>query len=361
MLRRVSPKNVKIPWLSSRGASLFIFLLALSIVGAQYSFAQTSSSKAENFTILVDDFNKGITYNSLGGKNQGDEELPGGCVPSFTVPPVSTRGLTGHSLKLDYNVTIKGSFSFYYTLLGAQQGETKSMVPLNLEGYDYLSFWVMSPLENLNFKIFLYQDQDDDGEMILGRDISSTVKLPTYYNYQPDRIGKWQKVVIPLEDFGTIYDFTKMLELAFTFESRAVENEGTLFVDDILFGKGLKKALEVDKTLPFVAPYGGTLKSDNAALTQESILSDKNNISVEAPSRDQESRLESVRFEYSPDKGLTWHTIATDYDLNDNVYTVEWDAKGLNEKLAYSLRAVSCSILGEEAFGEPVVNLHIER
>ncbi len=339
---------------------IFVFLLALSIMGVQCSFAQAGPNKAEGFAILVDDFNKGITYNLLGGKNQGDEELPGGCVPSFTTPPVFTRGLTGHSLKLDYDVTIKGSFSFYYTLLGAEQGQTKSMVPLNLKDYDYLSFWVMSTLENLNFKIFLYQDQDDDGEMILGRDISSTVKLPTYYNYQPDHIGKWQKVVIPLEDFGTIYDFTKILELSFTFESRAVENEGTLFVDDILFGKGLKKALEADKTLPFKAPYSGTLKSNDVALTQESVLPDKNIISVEAPSRAQESRLESVRFEYSPDKGLTWHTIATDYDLNDNVYSVEWDAKGLNEKLAYSLRAVSCGISGEEALGEPAVNLHIK-
>ncbi|MBM3253530.1 MAG: hypothetical protein FJZ16_04685 [Candidatus Omnitrophica bacterium] len=196
--------------------------------------------------------------------------------------------------------------------------------------------------------------------MILGRDISSSVKLPTYYSYQPDRIGKWQKVVIPLEDFGAIYDFTKMLELALVFESKPTENEGTLFIDDILFGKGLKKALEVDKTLPFKAPYGETFKNNNEALAEGNILSDKNNISVEAPSRAEEPRLEAVRFEYSPDEGLTWYTIGTDYDLNDNVYMVKWDTKGLDEDLAYSLRAVTCGILGEEIPGTPVVNLNIK-
>jgi len=333
---------------------LFVFLFML-VVGSQYSFGAT-----EKYSILVDDFNKKITYNLLGGKAQGDEELPGGCVPSFTTPPILTKGLTKHSLRLDYDVTIPGSFSFYYTMLGKDiGGETRAITPLDLSKYDYLSMYVKSPIKNLRFKIVLWQDADNDQIMILGRDTKSVVRFPNYYDYSEDKIDTWQKVVVPLEDFTGIKDFSKMLEVALTWESAAGEKQGTILLDDILFGKGLKKALAVDDSVVFKAPYADTLKNNNLILLEGSILRDKNFISVEAPSRRQEARLESVRFEYSPDKGKTWYAIDTDYDLNDNIYMVEWDTKGLNEKASYWLRAVTCSIKGKETTGTAVKNLHI--
>ncbi|MFH0838854.1 MAG: hypothetical protein V1893_01550 [Candidatus Omnitrophota bacterium] len=341
-------------------ALLLSNVMAILLISITAVYAQQASSGAGDFSILVDDFNAGKTFNLLNGKTQGDEELLGGCVPSFTTAAMLTKGLTGHSLRLDFDVTTPGSFSYYYSLLGAQRTGSNAMDTLDVSKYDYLSFYVRSTLKDVNFKIMLYKDKDNDGLLLLNNDLASAVFLAKYYDYWPERIGTWQKVVIPFSDFDKIQDFSNILELVITFESRSVDNQGTVFIDDILFGKGLKEAQAVNTMLPLQGSYAGTIKNYNVVLKENDTLIDENVLSIEAPTRAQEPRLESVRFEYSTDSGATWYTIGSDYDLSDNVYSVKWNTNGLAEGLVYDLMVTTCGILGEEMSAEVLKNLHIK-
>jgi len=136
-----------------------------------------------NTVLKVDDFNHPSTYNLLGGKTQGDEEEPGGLIPSYTPSGRLTMGRSGHSLKMDYNVTTPMSIAFYSSRFGpydANAEDPGASFPVTLEGFNYLSFWIKTSKQYPRFSIEFHQDINGDHLFTLGQDINSKIAVSRY-------------------------------------------------------------------------------------------------------------------------------------------------------------------------------------
>lgn len=310
---------------------------------AQSIFSTRALSQDKSYVLLVDDFDHGKMFNLLGGKTQGDEEVPGGCVPTFTKRYNETYGRNGCSLKLDFDVTVGDSLSYYWSRLSSEytnliNGKKVDVIALkDLSEYDYLSFWLMDPKGGVDFTIELHQDADGDGVYIIGKDITASVGILRYYN--KDMVGKWQKI----------------LELVFVFRNGHGIQKGTVYIDDILFGKGYAESLKVDPATIIVAPNCSTFKSDEENIRDGFVFKTINNLSVEAVARTSEPRIEYVKFEFSDDLGETWRMIAKDYNLTDQFYNAVWITLRLNETKKYWARATVGTISGIESPMEPAV------
>lgn len=324
---------------------------------AQLIISNLALSQEESYVLLVDDFDQGKMYNLLGGKTQGDEEVPGGCIPNFTKRYNETYGKNGCSLKLDFDVTARDSFSYYWSKLNSQyasliEGKAVNVIALkDFSEYDYLSFWLMDPKGGVDFTVELHQDADGDGVYIIGKDITASVGILRYYN--KDMVGKWQKIVIPTSHFKGITSWQKILELVFVFRNGHGIPKGTAYIDDILFGKGYAESLKADPAATIVAPNRSTFKSDEQNLKDGFVFKAINNLSVEAAERTSEPSIEYVKFEFSDDSGESWRTVAKDYNLTDQFYRAAWTTIGLNETKKYSVRATVGAISGIEAPMEP--------
>ena len=75
--------------------------------------------------LLIDDFSRSSFSNLVSGESGGDAELPGKCKPSFVWKEGITLGSGGSSLKLDFDVSAKGSFTFYWMKLGPELPDQK--------------------------------------------------------------------------------------------------------------------------------------------------------------------------------------------------------------------------------------------
>ncbi|MFH1779440.1 MAG: hypothetical protein ABH847_05375, partial [Candidatus Omnitrophota bacterium] len=249
---------------------ILIFSLC-ALLCTQLIFPNRALSVGKNYILLVDDFDHGKMFNLLGGKTQGDEEKPGGCIPSFTKKDSQIYGRSGGSLKLDFDVSVTNSFSYYWSKLSSKyptkvEDETVDVIALkDLSDYDYLSFWLLDPQGGIDFTVELHQDVDEDGVYIIGRDITSSVGILRYYS--KNMVGKWQKIVIPTSHFKGITDWKKIIELVFVFRNGHGIPKGMVYIDDILFGKGYEESLKVDPTTPISAPNRTTFKSDGENLS----------------------------------------------------------------------------------------------
>lgn len=336
----------------------FVFGIGALLI-VQLIISNLALSQDESYVLLVDDFDHGKMFNLLGGKTQGDEEVPGGCVPTFTKRYNETYGRNGCSLKLDFDVTVRDSFSYYWSRLSSEytnliNGKKVDVIALkDLSEYDYLSFWLMDPKGGVDFTIELHQDADGDGVYIIGKDITASVGILRYYN--KDMVGKWQKIVIPTSHFKGITSWQKILELVFVFRNGHGIQKGTVYIDDILFGKGYSESLKVDPATIIVAPNRSTFKSDEENIRDGFVFKTINNLSVEAVARTSEPRIEYVKFEFSDDLGETWRMIAKDYNLTDQFYKAVWTTIGLNETKKYWTRAAVGTISGIASPMEPAV------
>ncbi len=334
----------------------FVFGIGTLLI-AQLIISSPVLSQEESYVLLVDDFDQGKMYNLLGGKTQGDEEVPGGCIPTFTKKYSETYGRNGCSLKLDFDVTARDSFSYYWSELNSQhtsliEGKAINVIALkDFSEYDYLSFWLMDPKGGVDFTVELHQDVDGDSVYIIGKDITASVGILRYYD--KGMAGKWQKIVMPTSHFKGITDWQRILELVLVFRNGHGILKGTVYIDDILFGKGYSESLMVDPATSVVAPNRFTFKSDERNLKDGFVFKAMNNLSVEAAARTSEPRIECVKFEFSDDAGETWRTVAKDYSLTDQFYKAAWTTIGLNEIKKYSMRATVGTISGAESPMEP--------
>lgn len=326
---------------------------------AQLTFPNRALSTGGNYILLVDDFDHGKMFNLLGGKTQGDEEIPGGCVPNFTKNYNETYGGNGCSLKLDFDVTVRDSFSYYWSKLSSKyptkvEDETVDVIALrDLSEYDYLSFWLLDPKGGVDFTVELHQDTDEDAVYIIGKDITASVGILRYYD--KNLVGKWQKIAIPTSHFKGITDWKKIIELVFVFRNGHGIPKGTVYIDDILFGKGYGESLRVDPNVTVIAPNRATFKSDGENLRDGFAFKLVNSLSVEAGAKVSEPRIECVRFEFSDDSGEIWRTIAKDYNLDDQFYNAVWTTAGLSKTKKYLVRASVGTISGAESTMEPAV------
>lgn len=161
-------------------------------------------AKGPNRILVIDNFDYPNMLNLMGGETQGDEEEPGGLIPSYTPSGRLTMGRIGHSLKMDYNVSIPMSIAYYWTRFGRPDHEVPiagATMPLNLEGFNYLSFWIKTDLAHPRFSVEFHQDTNRDHLFILGQDVNTKIAVSSYILTTEEEIsGISTEVIVSAED-----------------------------------------------------------------------------------------------------------------------------------------------------------------
>jgi len=213
---------------------LFLVLLGVfsfNFAGAQEPAAASAQGKK---TLVVDDFDRQVSDNNLKGLTQGDEEYPGGCIPSFVADSQSAFGGRGASLKLEYDVTPPNSFSYYWSKLGPSGEEIGTSMPVDLKGYDLASFWIKTSVDEPAFVFEIHEDTNKDGRFTLG--IDSVARVSPYRYLTSKDTKQWRKITVPLSDFKKIENWDRVLEVVFVFENKKLkEKKGFVYIDDIVF------------------------------------------------------------------------------------------------------------------------------
>lgn len=299
-----------------------MFAASLFFVMASVATAQeTEPSASVNQVLFVDNFDAGSDFNLLGGETQGDEEFPGGCIPTFTADSTIVFGAQGQSLQLDYDVMRANSFSYYWSKLGAPDVEPGSSTPLDMRPYRYLSFWLKSSDVAPRFGIEIHRDDTGDRFFVIGKD--SVSKVPATRFVLGENVNLWRKVVIPLQSFRQFKDWTNMLEFVFIFENKNRSKKGTLYVDDLLFGtadaSGAAAATPIEKGQVF-----GYFKVNGAEVDGKDISVRAQN-DLELFLKNIPENLERVFFETSFDGGKTWVPLKFFYEHKPGEsYKFQW-------------------------------------
>jgi len=144
--------------------ALINFSILLVLIFAVGAGAPLWAGEALNTILLLDDFNQEQPLNLMGGENQGDEEEPGGLIPTYTPQGALSMGRLGHSLKMDYDVSIPMSLAFYWTKLGPRDGSGMpgATLPANLNQFNYISFWIKTDKQYPRFIMEIHRDVNED-------------------------------------------------------------------------------------------------------------------------------------------------------------------------------------------------------
>ncbi|MBU0605426.1 MAG: hypothetical protein KKH77_03970, partial [Candidatus Omnitrophica bacterium] len=339
-------------------AACFQFICVIAAITALP--AQELPRKTTRFIkpVILADYNGGSLKTNLGGLSGGDDNKPGTVFASMIQDEGYIKGNTGSAVALDYDVERLGEFTFYWIKLGREiPGKAGSTEPLDISNCNYLSFWIKGAQDVSDIKIELHQDVNGDGIFSYGLDITSYVYVNAFIG--GGIISKdWSKVVIPLKAFGKITDWSKMSELVFVFENKAGLKKGLIYIDDILFGNRSEDVLSrnEDDRREIAPPDELSFKVNGISAKQCVTFSGANEIEIKSESFYQNPFLESVRFEYSADKGDSWRTIGVDYDMSGNVHKFDWEPDNSRELYNYQLRAVAVDIRGAEKATEVLID-----
>lgn len=328
----------------------FLFFSILSLVFLNtLLFAKETSSKDAKFIppLILCDYDQESLLTNLGGLSGGKEELPGTAYATIVSDNGFRRGDSGSAARIDYDVSKPGEYSFYWIKLGKESATKPGVTAvLDLSRYNYLSFWIKGTPDLKKAKIELHQDINDNGIFEFDKDITSFVYTDIYMN---GNIGaNWKKVMIPLADFAAIKDWTKMLELVFVFENKNDTPKGIIYIDDILSGDRPSLALMAKGTKETNAPVESSFKVNGVTSKQCLTFKGTNALSIDAENVQENPFLESIRFEYSVDKGAVWRSIGVDYDVSKKTYKVDWRPDNSRELSRYQVRAVATDIWGNE-------------
>lgn len=327
----------------------FFCVLCIAILNI-LCFADGSNGAEKGFIapLVLSDYDNGTLITNLGGLSGGDEEKPGLTFTIISADDEFTKGNSGYSLRLDYDVSNLGEYSFYWVKLKPEiDGKPGTTGTLDLTSYNYLSFWVKGIHEEGNIKVELHQESNGDGIFTFGRDITSYVYVNAYT--ASGAINKdWQKVIIPLKDFAKITDWSKMLELVLVFENRAGNKKGSMYIDDILLGYRDESVLMSKDIKEIKVPLEASFKVNGQGAKQCIAFNGSNVLEIKAEDISGNPFMEGVRFEYSTDKGSTWRAIGTDYDVSKNTYEVDWGLDNSKGLYNYQVRATAIDIRGRE-------------
>jgi len=167
--------------------------------------------------LIVDDFDDGAKPNNLGGDLGAWDRDPADdtqtCREYFTSEVKC--GDKGYSMKIDYDVDSPSpAFNGYWTKL---QG-------IDVSPYKNFVFYVKGDEKDgftTQFKIELKNDKKEVGKY-----------------YVKGVTTEWQKVIVPLNNFVGITDFTNMTEFVVVFEDRiATDRDGAIYIDNLQFSK----------------------------------------------------------------------------------------------------------------------------
>lgn len=313
-----------------------------------------TSSRAEDSAdykfippLVLSDYNDGSTVNNLGGISGGDAELPGTTYVTITSDNGFRRGESGSALKLDYDVSHPGDYSFYWIKMGKElYGKPGATATLDIGPYNYLSFWVKGEPDLKRIKVEMHQDPDNNGLFIFGKDTSAFVYTDPYMTGSVDNL--WKKVVIPLADFTAIKDWSRAIEIVFVFENKSGTPKGALYLDDIILGYRPPLVFISKGVRDLVAPLESSFKVNGASSKQCLTFKGSNTLTIGTESVYDNPYIESFRFEYSVDKGSTWKTIETDYDVSKKTHDLNWHPDNSRELLRYQVRAVVSDIWGND-------------
>lgn len=182
---------------------------------------------------LLDNFNSGTTVNMWGAITGAFNSISPAatCTVSFTTPAESFGG-TGHSLKLNYNISATNSYSGYYSKLAS----------VDLSQYNAVSFYVKGDAAGVFFKIQLTNNSAteywDPGNGVNYYRNTASIYITDYLD--GGVTTSWQKVKIPFDNFANLDGWGSMKELVIVFENfQSVANgspiQGTVYIDDIIF------------------------------------------------------------------------------------------------------------------------------
>lgn len=339
----------------SRLATLLV-ITSCALLGSTEGAAQ---SFPLNKVIVVDDFNDGSKPNNLMGATAGDEEHPGGCIPSLKGPGgEAVFGGKGYSLQLEYDVEMPDSFSFYSSQMGPafdapSTGEENSdfvrevhkVKTLDVSGYQYLSFWILTEEVSPKFSIEVHEDSDGDSMFILGKDMSDKVSVARFVIGEDP--ARWRKVAIPFSRFRRISNWDRIVEVVLLFENRMQSGRGTVQTDDVLFGSnfpdtlGLPEPYAIDDVQGDLTLNGGRLSSGVKAGPENDLLL---TLTKGHP------YLERVAIEVSQDGGKTWKVQQSFYEHPEPLeYRTRWEVpSGATSRTVYTVRAVVDNVWGHE-------------
>jgi hypothetical protein len=328
--------------------------LFISLLVCIFLLPRASHALENNRILLIDDFDSETTTNLLGGETGGDEETLGGCVPLFTQSSSSALGRYGHSLILDFDVTMPGTFSFYTTKLGVAGDLPFTFTSRDLSQYRYLSFWYKTDLGNPNFALEVHRDSDGDGQFIFGKDSSSKVIMRHYLrNNEP---GIWHKIVIPLSAFSQISQWDNIIEFVFVFDNGIGSAKGKIYFDELLIGTNPMSDDDRER-INFPGAMRANLLLVNGKRLSEATFQDEGN-TVDILIQNIHPYLERISFEVRAAYDEKWMRVCTFFDHLTGMYAASWSMPEGMERGGY-IRVVAADVLGAEAvISGPTVFVH---
>ncbi len=329
-----------------------IYLLALTLMVFLSPFPAEAKPDEQSRNILIDHFENASPKNLLGGFIGSDTASPGTCAFSFTMAQQDTFGRAYHALRMDYDVRERGSYTYLWLHLGPE-GQDGKIQTVDLNGHSYLSFWAKSGKRGVNVKIELHCDTNGTGRYEPGEDASAQVYADRYLGREGLK-DSWRKIVIPLADFAAIKDRSRALEIVFVFENLRGNTQGTLIVDEILFG--LQKLPDSRNAL--IMPTPVTLVPATATVQAQPQLKAGFTHAL-AARRSPSEYLEGVGFEVSWDEGKSWSLVGIDYEARETG-NVSWTIPPLPPSEKALVRAFSQGIYGHRAYDANPVTLAVK-
>jgi hypothetical protein len=169
---------------------------------------------------MLNDFEKSKSDNSLRTHFGAfaDSKNLGYCYLFYekNTPQEILRG-NEYSLQIKWDTTKKGAYG----------GCWADLNHLNLESFNYLTFYVKGLKGGEKFKVGLRGKNDADSE----------TKIPINDVLTKGVTTEWQKVVIPLKQFKDIQVWSDVNIFSISFEHAFESGKGAILIDEIAFEK----------------------------------------------------------------------------------------------------------------------------
>lgn len=198
-----------------RFSKLSIMATVAVVVFLALSVFTGSASAAEE--VVIADFDTGEKPNNIGGNygawDKDPSDFSQGCAEAFNSE--NRYGDKGFAMELDYDVDSRNpAYNGFWMLLQNLDGTKYKNLSMRVKGSSEEGYTTV-------FKVELKNAQKQVGRF-----------------YVTNVTDKWQEIVIPLNQFKGMTDFSNLQEFVIVFEDRVASNkDGVLYIDDLKFTK----------------------------------------------------------------------------------------------------------------------------